>query len=301
METGVRAALPKEYRMSSDPPTLVQNAARTIDAELGTAVAQRPRETRTWQRLAGRTALVVGAARGLGEATARLFHAEGASVVLGDVLDTDGELVAKDLGDNAVYMHLDVRSEHDWTRAHQVAEQSFGAPVTAYAHTAAVLPFSFIADMSVADYRSTVEINLAGVFLGIRSCIEPMTRAGGGAIVTVSSIDGIGAHPGLAAYSSSKFAIRGLTRVAALELASSGIRVNAVVPGGMDTPMIRPPDVDPQVLDALAKQIPLRHIGHPAEVARAALWLVSDESSYVTGTDLIVDGGTMARAPIEMA
>jgi 3alpha(or 20beta)-hydroxysteroid dehydrogenase len=301
METGVRAAIPKEYHMSSDPPTLVQNAARTIDAELGTAVSHRPRETRTWQRLAGRTALVVGAARGLGEATARLFHAEGASVVLGDVLDTEGELVAKDLGDNAVYVHLDVRSEHDWTRAHQVAEQSFGAPVTAYAHTAAVLPFSFIADMSVADYRSTVEINLAGVFLGIRSCIEPMTRAGGGAIVTVSSIDGIGAHPGLAAYSSSKFAIRGLTRVAALELASSGIRVNAVVPGGMDTPMIRPPDVDPQVLDALAKQIPLRHIGHPAEVARAALWLVSDESSYVTGTDLIVDGGTMARVPIEMA
>ena len=154
---------------------------------------------------------------------------------------------------------------------------------------------------SYAKTLSTLEIDLVGVFLGIRSCIEPMTRAGGGAMVTVSSIDGIGAHPGLAGYASAKFAIRGLTRVAALELASSGIRVNAVVPGGMDTPMIRPPDVEPQALDPLAKQIPLRHIGHPAEVARAALWLVSDESSYVTGTDLIIDGGTMARAPIDMA
>lgn len=288
--------------MTSPPRTLVQGAAGIIDASLGTGTApsRRPAETRTWQRLTGRTALVVGAARGMGAATARLFHAEGAQVVLGDVLDAEGELLAKELGDGAAYVHLDVTAESDWEHAHEVAEREFNAPVTAYAHTAAVASFSFIADLSLQDYKSTVEIDQVGVFLGIRSCIEPMSRAGGGAMVTVSSVDGIGAHPGLAGYTSSKFAVRGLTRVAALELGRSGIRINTIVPGGIDTPMIRPRDVEPSVLDPLAKQVPLGHIGDPAELARAALWLVSDESSYVTGTDLIVDGGLMARVPLDL-
>ena len=287
--------------MPDDPKTLVQGAARIIEAGLKDSAAGRPAEARTWQRLAGRTALVVGAARGMGEATARLFHAEGAKVVLGDVLDAEGEVVAKELGDGAVYVHLDVTSETDWTHAHETAEAEFGAPVTAYAHTAAVASFSFIADLSLADYRKIIEVDQTGVFLGIRSCIEPMTRAGGGAMVTVSSVDGIGAHPGLAGYTSAKFAIRGLTRVAALELATSGIRINTVVPGGIDTPMIRPRDVAPAVLDPLARQVPLGHVGDPAELARAALFLVSDESSYVTGTDLIVDGGLMARVPLDLS
>ncbi|BDB44134.1 MULTISPECIES: SDR family oxidoreductase [Mycobacterium] len=286
--------------MPDDARTLVQGAARIIDAGLGNSVAGRSPESRTWQRLSGRTALVVGAARGMGEATARLFHAEGANVVLGDVLDEQGELVAKDLGEGASFVHLDVTSESDWARAHEVAESEFGAPVSAYAHTAAVASFSFIADLSLEDYRSIIEIDQVGVFLGMKSCIEPMTRAGGGAMVAVSSVDGIGAHPGLAGYTSAKFAIRGLVRVAALELARNGIRVNTIVPGGIDTPMIRPRDVEPEVLDPLARQVPLGHVGDPAELARAALWLVSDESSYVTGTDLIVDGGLMARVPLDL-
>lgn len=286
--------------MSEDPRTLVQNAARIIDSGLGRG-GGRPAETRTWQRLEGRVALVVGAARGMGEATARLFHAEGAKVVLGDVLDAEGTTVADELGDGATYVHLDVTSEDDWANAHRVAEDTFGMPVTAYAHTAAIASFSFIADLSLADYRRSIEINQIGVFLGIRSCIEPMTRAGGGAMVTVSSVDGVGAHPGLAGYSSAKFAIRGLTRVAALELGRAGIRINTIVPGGIDSPMIRPRDVEPAVLDPLAKQVPLGHVSDPAEQARAALWLVSDESSYVTGTDVTVDGGLMARVPLDLS
>lgn len=287
--------------MPNESRTLVQGAARLIDAGLGGGTTGRPAESRTWQRLAGRTALVVGAARGMGEATARLFHAEGAKVVLGDVLDPEGESVANDLGEGAVYTHLDVTSESDWANAHAVAEREFGAPVCAYAHTAAVASFSFISDLSLEDYRRTIEVDQVGVFLGIRSCIAPMLRAGGGAMVTVSSVDGVGAHPGLAGYTSSKFAIRGLTRVAALELGHQGIRINTIVPGGIDTPMIRPRDVEPAVLDPLAKQVPLRHVGDPAELARAALWLVSDESSYVTGTDVTVDGGLMARVPLDLA
>jgi 3alpha(or 20beta)-hydroxysteroid dehydrogenase len=286
--------------MLDDPETLVQGAARIIDSGLAAAAKHRPAESRTWQRLAGRTALVVGAARGMGEATARLFHAEGATVALGDVLDAEGEVVAKELGDGAIYLHLDVTCESDWAHAHATAEAEFGSPVTVYAHTAAVASFSFIADLSLADYRKTIDVDQVGVFLGIRSCIEPMTRAGGGAMVTVSSVDGIGAHPGLAGYTSSKFAIRGLTRVAALELGRSGIRINTIVPGGIDTPMIRPRDVEPEVLDPLARQVPLGHVAAPTELARAALWLVSDESSYVTGTDLIVDGGLMARVPLDL-
>lgn len=286
--------------MTQDPRTLVQNAARIIDTGLG-AGGRRPAETRTWQRLEGRVALVVGAARGMGEATARLFHAEGAKVVLGDVLDTEGKAVADELGDGATYVHLDVTSEDDWTAAHRTAEGTYGSPVTAYAHTAAIASFSFIADLSLADYRRSIEVNQIGVFLGIRSCIEPMTRAGGGAMVTVSSVDGVGAHPGLAGYSSAKFAIRGLTRVAALELGRSGIRINTIVPGGIDSPMIRPRDVEPAVLDPLAAQVPLGHVSDPSEQARAALWLVSDESSYVTGTDVTVDGGLLARVPLDLS
>ncbi len=286
--------------MTDNPRTLAQDAARVIDAGIAAGAVGRPAESRTWQRLTGRTALVVGAARGMGEATARLFHAEGATVILGDVLDAEGEAVAKDLGVGAHYVHLDVTSETDWVHAHTSAEREFGAPVTAYAHTAAVAGISLIADLSLDEYRNIIDIDQVGVFLGIRSCIEPMTRAGGGAMVTVSSIDGIGAHPGLAGYTSSKFAMRGLTRVAALELGRSGIRINTICPGGIDTPMIRPRDLDPEVLDPLARQVPLGHVGDPGELARAALWLVSDESSYVTGTDLIVDGGVMARVPLDM-
>ncbi|MFY1621476.1 SDR family NAD(P)-dependent oxidoreductase [Micromonospora sp. WMMD736] len=281
-------------------PTLVQGAASLISANMSASTQRRPAETRTYDRLTGRTALVVGGARGMGEATARLFHAEGAVVVIGDVLDDLGTAVADDLGDRAVFVHLDVRSDDDWAAAHSVAVSIGDAPVTAYAHPAAIASFSYIADLSPADYEASIAVNQTGVFRGIRSCIPGMTEAGGGAIVTVASVDGVGAHPGLAGYSSAKFALRGLTRVAALELADRGIRVNCIVPGGIDTPMIRPREVDPAVLDPLARQVPLGHVGDAGELARAALWLVSDESSYVTGTDLIVDGGLMARVPLNL-
>ena len=281
-------------------PTLVQGAAKLIDESASGEVVRRPAEERTWDRLAGRTALVAGGARGMGEATVRLFHAEGAHVVFGDVLDDLGSALADELGDRATYVHLDVRSESDWESAHAVAEKESGSPVTAYAHTAAIASFSFIEELSLADYEESIAVNQVGVFLGIRSCIEPMTRAGGGAMVTVSSVDGVGAHPGLAGYSSAKFAIRGLTRVAALELADRGIRINTIVPGGIDTPMIRPREVDPSVLDSLAGQVPLGHVGDPSQLARAALFLVSDESSYMTGTDVTVDGGLMARVPLDL-
>jgi 3alpha(or 20beta)-hydroxysteroid dehydrogenase len=236
----------------------------------------------------------------MGEATVRLFHKEGASVVIGDVLTDQGQTLAEELGERVVFIELDVRSEEAWTRAHAVAEKHFDAPVTAYAHTAAVASFEYISDLSLASYQNTIEVDQVGVFLGIKSAIPGMVRAGGGAVVTVSSVDGVAAHPGLAGYSSAKFAIRGLTRVAALELARMGIRINTIVPGGIDTPMIRPTGVDAQVLRPLAEQVPLGHIADPGELARAALWLVSDESSYVTGTDLIVDGGLMARVPLDL-
>ena len=186
-------------------------------------------------RMDGKIALVTGGARGLGAATVRRFVEEGAQVVFGDVLDDEGEALAKELGAQAEFLHMDVSEPEHWTRA--MAAAAARGPLNVLVNNAAVVLMSAITDTSDEDYMRVIRINQFGTFLGIRAAVEPMKAAGKGSIINVSSIDGLHSAAGLAAYSSSKWAVRGLTKNAAIELGQYGIRVNSVHPGGMYTSM----------------------------------------------------------------
>lgn len=251
-------------------------------------------------RLDGKVAIITGAARGQGAAEARLFTAEGARVVLGDVLDDEGKALAAELGNNAVYTHLDVTQESAWTSAVELAERRFG-PVHVLINNAGIVRIAPLEQTSLADYLAVIQVNQVGVFLGMRSVIPSMKRAGSGSIVNISSIDGLVGMALGAAYVSSKFAVRGLTKTAALELGPAGIRVNSIHPGGVDTPMVRGIGVAPDTAAAqgLFSNVPLGRIGQPGEIAKLALFLASDESSYSTGSEFIADGGLTAGFRLE--
>ena len=246
-------------------------------------------------RVAGKVAIVTGAARGQGAAEARLLVAEGAKVVLGDVLDDDGGAVAAGLGDAAIYRHLDVTSEADWTSAVETAMGRFGG-LNILVSNAGVSPRPrSIVDTRPDQYRKVVEVNQVGMFLGIHFAAPAIAESGGGSIVIISSVNGFVGAGGIAGYVSSKFAIRGLAKVAALELGRQGIRVNSVHPGPIDTPMVQPEawggfDMRP----ALAATNPLGRIGTPEEVAELVCWLVSDASGFCTGSEFVIDGGFLA-------
>ena len=240
-------------------------------------------------RLDGKVAIVTGAARGQGEAEARLFVREGAQVVLTDVLDDEGEQVAKDLGDDAVFVHHDVSREAEWAPVVEAA-LAFG-PLTVLLNNAAIGMFKSIAETTLDDYMTVINVNQVGTFLGIKAAMQPMIEAGGGSIINVSSIDGLGSKNSLIAYTSSKFAIRGMTKTAALELGVHGIRANSIHPGGVNTFMTNPAEEDEAVVDTWFRNIALGRVGRPEELANMALFLASDESSYCTGAEFVVDGG----------
>ena len=247
-------------------------------------------------RVDGKVALVTGGARGQGEAEVRLLVREGARVVFGDVLDDVGGAVAADLGDAAHYLHLDVRSEGDWTAAVGEAEARFGR-LDVLVNNAGVLSLGTLThDTTLDEYRRIIDVNQVGVFLGMRTAIPAMLRAGGGSIVNISSTNGLAGYGGSIAYTASKFAVRGMTKNAALEYGTAGIRVNSVHPGGIDTEMTRPAFVGFSEEDAKAAyaMTPLGRIGQPDEVANLVLFLASDESSYCTGAEFVVDGGMLA-------
>ncbi|SFR04729.1 3alpha(or 20beta)-hydroxysteroid dehydrogenase [Lentzea waywayandensis] len=242
-------------------------------------------------RLEGKVALITGAARGQGAAAARRFVAEGARVMITDVLDDQGKELSAELG--AEYCHLDVSSEDEWAEAVAFTVQTFG-DITVLVNNAGILHFSALEETTLADYQRVIGINQVGTFLGMRAAVPSMKAAGGGSIVNVSSVEGLGGMPYLVAYTASKFAIRGMTKVAAMELGQHGIRVNSVHPGAIDTPMVsealgRPIDVSP-----IGKKLALRRIGQPEDVANVVLFLASDDSAYCTGGEFVVDGGATA-------
>jgi 3alpha(or 20beta)-hydroxysteroid dehydrogenase len=248
-------------------------------------------------RLDGKVAIISGGARGQGEAEVRLFVGEGAKVVFGDVLDDLGEKVAADLGDNAVYVHHDVRTEDGWADFVRTAEDRFGG-IDVLVNNAGVLDFGTLThETPLADYMRLIEINQIGVFLGMRAAIPSMLGRGGGSIVNISSTNGFSGYGGTIAYTASKFAVRGMTKTAALEYGKAGIRVNSIHPGGIDTPMTRADDLGEMTEADQAEMyggFALARVGQPEEVAKLALFLASDESSYCTGAEYLVDGGMLA-------
>lgn len=245
-------------------------------------------------RLKGKVALITGAARGQGEAEARLFVAEGARVVLGDVRDELGEKVAASLGETARYVRLDVAREEDWARAVALAETEFGRLDVLVNNAGIVGELGVTESATLEGYRRTIDVNQIGPFLGMRAAIPAMRRAGGGSIVNVGSVAGLYGIPGLVAYVASKWALRGMTKAVALEVGRDRIRVNALHPGAVDTPMMGAATDR----SALTRDQALDRVGQPEEMARAALFLASDESSFITGADLAADAGLTAGRPL---
>jgi len=244
-------------------------------------------------RLSGKVALVTGAARGQGAAEARLFVDEGASVVLADVLDGLGSDFARQLGDRAAYIHLDVSDEAGWDQAIGAAEEAFG-PLGVLVNNAAIFLAGGADDCTLEDYMRVISVNQIGVFLGMRAAVPSMRRAGGGSIVNVSSTGGLVGLPDNIAYNSSKWAVRGLTKAGAMDLAPD-IRVNSLHPGPVDTAMTHPAGVsDEEFARRWRPLVPLGRAAAPSEIAAAALFLASDDSSFMTGSEVVVDGGRTA-------
>jgi 3alpha(or 20beta)-hydroxysteroid dehydrogenase len=237
-------------------------------------------------------AIITGAARGQGEAEARLFVAEGAKVVVADVLADEGRAVAESLGDAALFVALDVTDEMGWKEVVAEAEGAFG-PVTTLVNNAAILDFAAVQDYDADRFRRVLDVNVTGAFLGIKSVVPSMEKTGNGSIVNISSNGGMEGLPFVSAYSTSKWAIRGLSRSAAIELGRRGIRVNTVCPGGIDTPMTRDVGQDGEQAPFF-QNLPIKRIGTVEDVAPVVLFLASDEAGYVTGAEYVVDGGHLA-------
>jgi 3alpha(or 20beta)-hydroxysteroid dehydrogenase len=241
-------------------------------------------------KLDGKVALISGAARGQGEAEARLFAAEGAKVVLGDVLDDLGEQVAKDIGDDAIYQHLDVTDQEDWAAAVKTATVEFGR-LDVLVNNAGILKVALTESMPLDDYMAIVNVNQVGCFLGMQAAIPALRAAGKGSIINTSSTNGLIGLPGLGAYTASKFAVRGMTKCAAMEVGRDGIRVNSVHPGGIDTEMVRLPEFGNVDQDKAYAWQPIPRIGQPEEVAKLMVFLASDDSLFCTGAEFVIDGG----------
>ena len=260
-------------------------------------------------RVLGKVAVVTGAARGMGESMARLLVAEGASVVLADVEDDDGERVAQELGDRATYLHLDVTTADGWQSLLRTTETRFGVP-DVLVNNAGILRVGTVVDTDPDVFRQVLDVNLTGSFLGIQTVGGAMAGHGRGSVVNISSTGGLMGYSTLSAYVASKWGLRGLTKSAAIELGPLGVRVNSVHPGAVATPMtgavgldamVEPPahgtvDTDPRLVavDAMSTDQPIARAGRPVELARLVLFLASDESSYCTGAEFVADGGATA-------
>ncbi|WP_066587296.1 SDR family oxidoreductase [Cellulomonas timonensis] len=237
-------------------------------------------------RVDGKVAIVTGGSRGLGAAYSRALVREGARVMVGDVLDDEGKVLADELGEGAVYQHLDVTQESAWAAAVAAAEQAFG-PVDVLVNNAGVASAGSVESYPMESWNATLAVNLTGVFLGIRAVVPGMKVLGRGSIVNVSSVEGLRGSAALHGYVASKFAVRGLTKSVAMEVGRHGIRVNSIHPGFILSAMTE--RLDPEHLP-----IPLGRPATAEEVAGTVLFLVSDESSYSTGAEFVVDGGLVA-------
>lgn len=240
-------------------------------------------------RLDGKVAIITGGARGMGAAHAERFLAEGAKLVITDILEEQGEAVARELGGDIKFMKQDVTKAAEWERVVAEAESTFG-PVSVLVNNAGIAVIKSIDTMTEAQYRRVIDVNQVSVFLGMKYVLSSMRKAGSGSIVNISSISGLKGNEDSVAYSASKFAVRGMTQSAAVEFGKEGIRVNTVLPGIIETPMVRKSRVS-----KLARAIPLQRTAQADEVSDLIVYLASDESSYVTGAEFVIDGGLSAK------
>ena len=243
-------------------------------------------------RLRGKVAIVTGGAQGQGAAIARHFVAEGAKVTIADIADDLGKTLADELGEAAYFRHHDVSDEESWTELVADTNERFG-PVNVLANNAGILRFAEIEKMSVEEYLLLVNVNQLGTFLGMKAVARTMRKNGGGSIINASSVEGLAGMASLTAYTATKFAIRGMTKAAAMELGPKGIRVNSVHPGMIDTPMTRPHGGD-AAMEFGASRVPLRRVGYPDDIAPLYVFLASDESGYINGAEIAIDGGVTA-------
>lgn len=249
-------------------------------------------------RLDGKVAVITGAARGQGAAHARAFIEEGAKVVVTDILVEEGNRLVEELGPNATFYSHDVTSFAQWMAMVSYAEDTFG-PVNILVNNAGIGFKKSILDMTEEEYRRVIDINQVSVFLGMKTVLPSMLKTENGSIINVSSIAGLlGSKDGSVAYDASKFAVRGMTKSIALEMAHTGIRVNSVHPGIIFTPMVMTNDENPTVVDSIDKllhHVPMQRGATPEEVTKLILFLASDDSSYSTGSEFVIDGGLTAN------
>jgi len=237
-------------------------------------------------RVEGKVALISGGARGMGAEHARLLVKEGARVVVGDILDAEGEALVADLGEAARYAHLDVTQYADWEAAVALAESAFGR-LDILVNNAGIATFGPIEEYTMQQWDQIIAINLTGVFAGIKASIDALKRSGAGSIINVSSTAGLQGYEALPGYNAAKFGVRGLTKNAALDLGRYNIRVNSIHPGAIRTPMT-------EGLDHSQNHVALHRIGEPIELSNLVLFLASDESSFSTGAEFVADGGETA-------
>ena len=249
-------------------------------------------------RLENKVALISGGARGMGAAEARMFAREGAKVVIGDVLDAEGTRVAAEIaesGGDALFVHLDVTHEEDWRSAIGAATSSFGK-LDILVNNAGIWRRGRVEDTTVEDWDMILDVNAKGVFLGTKLAIPEMRKAGGGSIINISSTAGLVGGPRSSAYTASKGAVRLFTKATAVQYAQEGIRANSIHPGPIDTPMIQQVwHGEEQSREAALARTPLGRIGTPDDIAYGVLFLASDESSFMTGSELVIDGGSTAQ------
>ncbi len=245
-------------------------------------------------RLAGKVALITGGARGQGAAEAGLFVAQGATVVITDVLDTEGAVTAANLGNMCTYLHHDVTSEDDWSAVVASIVERFGR-IDVLVNNAGIFKRGGILDGSREIWDATIAINQTGVYLGMAAVASQMVSQRAGSIVNISSVAGLQGTPGFIAYNASKWAVRGMTKGVAKELAPYGVRVNSVHPGIIDTPMLQTfNDISENIHDNIRQRIPMGRYAEAVEVGELVLFLASDESRYSTGSEFVIDGGWMA-------
>ncbi|MFJ7827817.1 SDR family NAD(P)-dependent oxidoreductase [Psychrobacillus sp. NPDC096623] len=244
-------------------------------------------------KLQNKIAIITGAAQGMGAMHARKFVEEGAKVTISDINLEAAQALADEIGEGAIALKLDVTKADNWAEVVAKTEEAFGAPVNVLVNNAGVGIFKPLEELTEADFRLTFEVDELGVFLGMKTVVPSMKKAGVGSIVNISSVDGLVSAPTAIAYSASKHAVTGMTKGAAAELGQFNIRVNSVHPGIIKTPMAAQPDVE-EYLKQLEQDIPLRRRAEVEEVSNLVVYLASEDSSYSTGSQFVVDGGMIS-------